>query len=215
MNRPLAVDLFCGAGGAAMGLYRAGFDVVGIDIRPQPHFPFHFIQADAFAPPVDLNRFDLIWASPPCKAHVAFNKGWNRAPHHKSLIAATRTLLAPFPVTIIENVVGSPLRTTLTLCGTMFKLRTRRHRRFETSFFVWAPVNGCRHLGNEKGVYGDHPQGHYGDGYRIPRAASLAEGREVMGIDWMPWCDLTQAIPPAYSEFIGRTALRLLRGVAA
>ncbi len=208
---PRALDLFCGAGGASMGLHRAGFDVTGIDIKRQPRYPFRLIQADALRPPVRLEDFDLVWASPPCQAHVGFNASWNRTPH-VSLIAATRALLSDHPITIIENVVGSPVRTSLTLCGSNFGLQTRRHRRFETSFFCWGMH--CSHSGNERGVYGDHPQGHFGDGYRIPRAQSLEEARQAMGIDWMLWRELTQAIPPAYAEFIGREALRQLRVAA-
>lgn len=203
--KPRALDLFCGAGGASMGLHRAGFDVVGVDIKPQPHYPFEFICEDALHLTGVYCDFDFIWASPPCQAHVGFNASWNDN-DHDSLIAETRGVLARQSVPyVIENVVGSPLRTTIQLCGSHFGLGVRRHRRFESSFILLQ--RPCQHYGRYVGVYGDHPQGHYGDGYRIPRARSLAEAQEAMGIDWMTWKEITQAIPPAYSEFIGRAAL--------
>lgn len=105
--------------------------------------------------------------------------------------------------------VGAPLRKDLTLCGTHFGLGVRRHRIFEGSFPLQQPKCNCKGQ-RLVGVYGDHPQGHFGDGYRIPRARSAAEAGHAMGIDWMPWKDLTQAIPPAYAEFIGRAALQHL-----
>lgn len=212
--RPQAIDLFCGAGGATRGLQMAGFEVTGIDIKRQPRYVGdHFIQADALSPPVDLSRFDLIWASPPCQAHVGFNASWNES-RHESRIGATRELLRGYPLTVIENVVGAPIRTTVTLCGSHFELGVRRHRRFETSFHVWGLECRCRGK-RLVGVYGDHPQGHFGDGYRIPRARSTAEAATAMGIDWMPWRDLCQAIPPVYSEYIGHWALRSLQEDAA
>jgi DNA (cytosine-5)-methyltransferase 1 len=214
VSRPRALDLFCGAGGAAMGLHRAGFDVTGVDIVKQPRYPFAFVQADALNPPFDLSGFDFIWASPPCQAHVGFNASWNHN-DHVSLIEATRALLKGHLCTVIENVVGAPLRNPMQLCGTHFRLGVRRHRRFETNFGCTAP-HRCRCHGKRLvGVYGDHPQGHFGDGYRIPRARSIEEARTAMGIDWMDWRTLTQAIPPAYSEYIGRAALNFLRAAAA
>lgn len=203
MSRPRALDLFCGAGGTTKGLQRAGFHVTGMDIRPQPNYCGDaFVQGDALRPPFNLSDFDFIWASPPCQAHVGFNSSWNEN-KHACLIGGMRELLARHPMRVIENVVGAPLRNAMTLCGTHFGLGVRRHRLFETSFgcAIWKKCS-CR--GKKLiGVYGDHPQGHYGDGYRIPRARSLEEARDAMGIDWMTW----QSIPPAYSEFIGKAAL--------
>src|ERR1700719_104429 len=208
--KPKALDLFCGAGGATMGLHNAGFEVVGVDLRPQPHYPFRFVRADALRPPFDLREFDLVRASQPCQAHVGFNASWNDH-QHVSLIDETRKLLAGHPRYVIENVVGAPLRNPMTLCGTHFGLGVRRHRRFETNFGCTAR-KACSCRGKKLvGVYGDHPQGHFGDGYRIPRARSIAEAREAMGIDWMDWREITQAIPPAYSEYIGRAALAHLQ----
>lgn len=142
MTRPRALDLFCGAGGAAMRLHRAGFDVVGVDIKRQPRYPFQFIQGDALALPVRLEDFDLVWASPPCQAHTALSKMWN-AREHVDRIPETRALLVKSGVPyVIENVPGAPLKASLRLCGTMFDLRTpcgaelRRHRYFESSFLT-------------------------------------------------------------------------------
>lgn len=204
-----ALDLFCGAGGATRGLQLAGFHVTGIDIKAQPRYCGDtFIQADACNPPVNLDDFDIVWPSPPCQGYVGFNKSWNVSTAPK-LVEVVRELLAGHPLTVIENVVGAPLLDPGMLCGSQFGLRVRRHRLFETSFFMFWPK--CAHDGGRYvGVYGDHPQGHYGDGYRIPRARSLAEASAAMGIDWMPWKELTQSIPPLYSEFIGRAAMRHL-----
>jgi len=203
------LDLFCGAGGAAMGYHRAGFDeIVGIDIDPQPHYPFTFIQADALAPPVRLEDFDLIHASPPCQAFSSLRHMWN-AKDHADLIPATRELLLGLSH-VIENVPGSSLRfATLRLCGSQFGLGTgdaelRRHRYFELSFPMLAPP--CLH-GQARviGVYGGHGRDRR---RRISsQDFSTDERREAMGINWMTGAELSQAIPPAYTEFVGRQFL--------
>lgn len=225
-----ALDLYCGAGGAAMGLYRAGFDVVGCDLARQPRYPFPFVQADALRPPFDLSRFDLIWASPPCQAHTSMRTMHN-AKRHADLIPATRNMLRAYgALYIIENVVGAPLIDPVTLCGTMFGLgvddaELRRHRVFETNFPVLAPE--CQHglRADTLGVYGGHIRnrrrrtiGVYGEGCRDSRRKSdkgvadfsIEQGREAMEIDWMTIAEMSQAIPPAYSEFLGRAARRAL-----
>ena len=130
-----ALDLFCGAGGSSMGLHRAGFDVTGIDIARQRHYPFPFIQADALMPPVDLSQFDLIWASPPCQAFSTASGG--RGARHPNLIPQTRALLSQSGArwTVIENVRGAPIRADIVLDGTIFpELRVVRRRHFETNF---------------------------------------------------------------------------------
>ena len=206
---PLALDLFCGAGGASMGLHRAGFAVIGVDIKPQPRYPFRFIQADALAPPLRLDDFDLIWASPPCQAFVDLRWMYN-AKQHEDLIPAVRAALEasrrPF---VIENVDRAPLRSSIRLCGTAFRLGTGdaelwRHRHFETSFKVGMML--CRHRERSRviGVYGGHGRDRRRtrNGQDFPAEAR----REAMGIDWMTTAELSQAIPPAYAEFIGRCA---------
>jgi DNA (cytosine-5)-methyltransferase 1 len=231
MRKPRALDLFCCAGGAAMGLHRAGFDVV--DIAKQPRYPFEFHQADALAFPVD--GFDLIWASPPCQASTAL-KTMHNAKKHLDLIPETREKLRtsgkPW---IVENVVGAVLINPTLLCGTMFGLgvddaELRRHRLFETSFpVVLAPQ--CQHGARATlGVYGGHVRnrkrrtiGVYGEGCRDSRRKtdrgvadfSIEQGKAAMGIDWMTTSELSQAIPPAYSEFLARIALGFIYEAAA
>lgn len=137
--RPLLLDLYCGAGGAGVGYHRAGFDVIGVDINPQPNYPFRFIQADAlltleFGVHLHGIRPDAVHASPPCQASCTLIKGNQRATasNHINLIPATRAALAELNVpTVIENVQGSDLRRDVTLCGEMFGLGVIRHRYFE------------------------------------------------------------------------------------
>ncbi len=222
--RPKALDLFCGAGGAAMGLYRAGFDVVGIDIKKQPRYPFSFIQGDALRPPVRLEDFDLVWASPPCQGYsIMRNLPWLRGREYPMLIPAVRAMLRSSGTHfIIENVNQARRRATLSeginggfLCGTMFGLEIYRHRRFETSFYWFSPghaqhtavIRGSRTLagrtrdmtfstwpGRREGTMEGHGPG------------SRKKARDAMGVAWMKADEATQAIPPAYSTHIGRYA---------
>jgi SAM-dependent methyltransferase len=135
--KPRALDLFCGAGGASMGLHRAGFDVVGVDIKRQPRYPFAFVQADALRPPFDLSAFDLIWSSPLCQDTSIGAKRWRK--EWPQQIPPVRVLLAGHPMTVIENNERAPMRRDLVLDGPMFGLKTYRRRMFELSFFVLAP----------------------------------------------------------------------------
>lgn len=187
-----------------MGLHRAGFTVTGIDIEPQPEYPFEFIQADALRPPVNLEDFDLIWASPPCQAYIRsglVNK--SKAP---DLVGPVREMLERSGVPwIIENVPGAPLRADAVLCGSAFGLPVRRHRVFEMS---WAPcllTPACDHSRPVVGVYGN-PHGESG-AWPGMLPGTLETWREAMGIDWMGAASLSQAIPPAYSEFLARAML--------
>lgn len=227
MTRPRLLDLFCCAGGAGMGYHRAGFDVVGVDIKPQPRYPFGFIQADCLALDMDfVQSFDAIHASPPCQAHSTM-KSMHNAAAHDDLIPATRALLIASGLPyIIENVEGARahLRQPVLLCGSMFGLGVddaglRRHRLFETSFFVMTPLP-CDHV---------QPRtiGIYGEGCRDSRRKfdktipefTVHDGRNAMECDWMTLADLCQAIPPRYTEFLGRQMLDHLqdsdRSVAA
>lgn len=222
---PLRVlDLFCCAGGAGMGLRRAWPDaeIVGVDIRPQPRYPFTFVQADATTYPLD--GFDFIWASPPCQAHTAM-KTMHNAKAHADLIPVTRARLVASGIPwAMENVVGAPLRNPIMLCGTMFNLgvedaELRRHRIFETSYEILFTPECAHGSRSVLGVYGGHIRnrkrrtvGIYGEGVRDSRRKmdrgvadfSIDQGRTAMGIDWMTTAELSQAIPPAYSEFIAR-----------
>lgn len=225
MRQPRCLDLFCGAGGAAKGLQRAGFYVVGVDNKPQPRYcGDEFIQADAMT--VDLRGYDFIWASPPCQRFTTLRTAWNHKAHHPDLIGPIRERLqrhrTPY---VIENVVGAPLIYPIRLCGTAFNLgvvvydgwrELRRHRLFECS----TPVVGadCRHQGATIGIYGDHARdrrrkpGVRDRGVDFPDVDKLALGRAAMDMQWCDWRGLSQGIPLAYSEFIGRQVLAHLEG---
>jgi len=198
------LDLFCGAGGASMGLYRAGAtEVVGVDLAPQPRYPFVFMQRDALSLDVDeLRAFDLIWASPPCQRYSLYSRNIGTSSNHPDLVAPVRERLRASGVPhIVENVVGAPLRSPTMLCGTMFGLPLLRHRLFETSFRVGL-VAPCRHRGDEIPVYGNGtPRWHL---ERLGRGLKIEEKRSAMGIEWMNRDELSQAIPPAYSEWLAR-----------
>lgn len=217
--KPRALDLFCGAGGATKGLQRAGFHVTGIDIKPQPRYcGDSFVQADALQPPFNLADFDFIWASPPCQAYTVAN---NIHKHkHPELIEPVRAMLAASGVPyVIENVPKAPLLNPFTLCGLAFGLNVKRHRKFEASFFVLAPPCG-NHSGDWVTIFGDtvlersSAVGRTLKGGPIFRRKHLGTdvGRQAMGIDWMTLGELSEAIPPAYSEFIGRAALHHAEG---
>jgi len=234
---PRLLDLFCGSGGAAMGYHRAGFEVIGVDIKPQPRYPFEFHQADA----LDYCRehgaeFDVIHASPPCQLYsVMTTRRWpNRVMDHPDLIFPTRQVIIdsgrPY---VIENVSGAraKLINPIMLCGTMFGLQTkygsqlRRHRYFECSdFFILTPP--CQHNnGSAIGAYGGGQNlarkrpaticvyGHAGGSSNRDGLSHFGtqDRREAMGIDWMTGAELSEAIPPAYTEFIGRYLLEAIQ----
>jgi DNA (cytosine-5)-methyltransferase 1 len=197
------LDLFCCAGGAAMGYHRAGFDVIGVDIEPQPRYPFRFIQADATTFP--LEGYDAIHASPPCQDHVRtpgpaakHGTGW--------MLDATRQRLTASGLPwVIENVPGAPMRADYKLCACMFDLpRLKRERWFETSWHAFDLRAPCHHPEPSISVTGTGtPTGTW----KIYGAVSVAEMRKVMGINWMSRAELSQAIPPAYTEYIGTALL--------
>jgi DNA (cytosine-5)-methyltransferase 1 len=215
MNRPKALDLFCGAGGASMGLYRAGFDVTGVDWVNQPRYPFKFRMANALHYP--LEGFDFIWASPPCQGYMQCGMIWKTRENYPKLVEPIRERLrASSTPYVIENVPGAPVRRDLVLCGTMFGLGVRRHRLFEADGWLapFVPMT-CDHGRAITGVYGHgHGKGGAWRKGKRPMLPSSAEvWRREMGIDWMTSAEITQAIPPAYSEFIGKQAMRVLEGV--
>ena len=214
------LDLFCGSGGGTVGYHRAGFDpIIGVDITPQPHYPFGFIKSDALEYlAAHGHEYDAIHASPPCQAFSAFKSMWN-AKEHLDLVTPTRQLLVrsgrPY---VIENVIGAPLIRPIMLCGTMFALgvknaELRRHRLFECGGgFNWtALIPSCahHHSGRVIGVYGGHGRDRRRSG-RGCQDFSLADRAAAMGIDWMTGKGLSQAIPPAYTEFIGRELVLLI-----
>jgi DNA (cytosine-5)-methyltransferase 1 len=217
MTRPLLLDLFCGAGGAATGYHQAGFDVIGVDNRPQPHYPFEFQQGDALEFAEYTTGFDAIHASPPCQHHTTLAKGNNNnQADHPDLIAETRRLLHASRLHyVIENVPSAPLHCPITLCGEMFGLDVIRHRLFETNTFMWQPphlphrgrVAGYRHGENFDGPY----FAVYGDG---GGKGTLADWQQAMGIDWMTKPELAEAIPPAYTHYIGTQLLEQMERTA-
>jgi DNA (cytosine-5)-methyltransferase 1 len=195
-----ALDLFCGAGGASMGLYQAGYDVTGVDIAPQPRYPFRFVQADALTFPLD--GYDLIWASPPCQAYsVASQSQRNRGKDYPDLLARTRDrLIASGIPWIIENVPGAPMRPDFRLCGCQFGLKLRRERWFETSWHGFALLPSCYHPEPVVSVVGHGTPSWVR--HRLGYNPTIHHYRAAMGIDWMNRGELSQAIPPAYSRFL-------------
>jgi DNA (cytosine-5)-methyltransferase 1 len=224
VTRPLLLDLFCCEGGAAMGYHRAGFDVIGVDIKPQPLYPFTFVQADVLGADVKAmlwpERFDAIHASPPCQAYSQNTQTTPGAQsRHPDLVGQTRSLLEATGLPyVIENVEGAPLRRDLLLCGSMFGLQTRRHRVFE--FGGWLMLSGlqCAHRrqGRTVDVTGNPGGRNATDrkGYPI-KYRDAAHAREVMEMPWASGHGCTQAIPPAYTEWIGRQLIAQLKERAA
>ena len=203
--KPKLLDLFCGAGGAAMGYHRAGFEVVGVDIKPQKNYPFEFHQADALTFPLD--GFDVIHASPPCQRYSSATRMTaGRKDDHPDLLGKTRdALISSGKLWAIENVMGAPFHYYIKLCGTMFGLKTYRHRGFETSILILNPFQS-RCLHKEKlshNGWGASENGFCGCSGNQKFAGHFELAKKSMGIDWMTWKELTQAVPPAYTNFIG------------
>jgi len=203
-RRPKLLDLYCGAGGAAMGYHLAGFDVVGVDIVPQPHFPFTFVQGDALTVLKEIAKeFDAFHASPPCQAFTQAQRIQRRL--HPDLLTPTRAALRalgrPYA---IENVPGAPMQSPVMLCGRMFGLDLYRHRLFESNCAVRQPAHQPH----------DKPQCKMG---RAPKPGEIiqvvgnftgvAQARRAMGIEWMTRDELREAIPPAFTNFVGAFVL--------
>ncbi len=241
--RPRLLDLFCGAGGAATGYHRAGFDVVGVDIVPQPNYPFEFVQHDALVWLTERVSMEALWwdgrpisaihASPPCQAHstIAKQQRTRRDYDHPDLVASTRELLVATGLPyVIENVPGAPLVEPAKFCGSWFGLDLHRHRMFETNWALMStpcshhwqtprfrsldqrrakakttvPVHGSSQLASVVGVHG-----------HLNYAGEMALREKAMGIDWMSPYELTQAIPPAYTELIGHQLLQYVNASRA
>lgn len=205
---PKALDLFCGAGGASMGLYRAGFEVMGVDLEWQPRYPFEFQCRDATDFPLD--GFDLIWASPPCQAFTAYkrrhghvNEALNFIPQIRERLRSSRSLY------VIENVIGAPLLDPVMLCGSMFNLDVQRHRIFESNFPI-VPLKCDHHKWTPRFAQATNRKNKRKTVevgvYRIP----LHVQRQAMGIEWMRLNELSQAVPPAYSNYIGKAAMAMI-----
>jgi len=213
MSRPKLLDLFCCQGGASMGYHAAGFDVVGVDIEPQPRYPFEFHQGDA----LDFlerhgHEFDAIHASPPCQAFTNAQK--IQGNRHPDLLTPVRELLSelgkPF---VIENVPGAPLINPVQLCGAMFGLRTYRHRLFESNIQLWAPSHP-EHMARTTKMGRPPADGEYM--HVVGNFSGVDLAREAMGMPWASRDGLREAIPPAYTEHIGAQLIaHLARQVAA
>lgn len=211
--RPRLLDLFSGAGGAAMGYHRAGFEVVGVDLAPMPRYPFQFHQGDALHYLAEhWQEFGAVHASPPCQRFSAMSSCRpGLADGYPDIVAATRGLLEltglPY---VIENVVGSPIRRDIMLCGGMFDLPLYRHRVFESNVFHWQPEHP-RHI-----IPGGRA-GHWKPGEIISvsgNCAPIAVAREAMGIGWTNRNELAESIPPAYTEYLAAQLLTHIGEVA-
>lgn len=192
-----------------MGYYRAGFDVIGVDINPQKNYPFEFIQDDALKVGVRYGDwFDVVHASPPCQAFSSMTSCRpGLADSYPDLVAATRELLVesgkPW---VIENVPGAPLHDPITLCGQMFDLELYRHRLFESNIALVAPEHPAHVIPTSRA-------GHWTPGTIMSvsgHIAPIAKAREIMGIDWTTREELAEAIPPAYTEYVGRQLMATL-----
>ena len=227
--RPLLLDLFCCQGGAATGYHRAGFDIIGVDVEPQPLYPFEFHQADAMGVLRSLSEEDpfypswlrpvsAVHASPPCQFATTMSARWRVrggtvADEHVNLLTPTLVILRRLGLPyVVENVMGAKryMRPTLALHGGMFGLGVHRPRLFESSELILAPRAPM--TDKPVGVYGDRPQVNYstrlngnmsGKRSEFRRARSVEEARELMGMPWADWHGCAEAIPPAYTEFIG------------
>ncbi len=195
MSRPRLLDLFCGAGGAGMGYHRAGFEVVGVDIEPQKYYPFEFHQADALTYPLD--GFDVIHASPPCQDYCSL-KVFSGGTYPRLIEPVYARLMGAHVPFVIENSPRAPMPGSIVLCGTMFDLPIQRHRAFWSNIMLFA-AGACHHTGKEL-IFSRTHEGVY---------------MAAMGIDWMTQRRSRQAIPPAYTEWLGLQLLGALKREAS
>ena len=219
------LDLFCGSGGSGVGYHRAGFEVVGVDIYPQPDYPFAFVQSDAiqvlrggfYWRPSDgkeygLNDFDAIHTSPVCKAYTTLVHGrWKQRDYPQQIDEVRHYLKQIGKPYVIENVRNSGLIDPLVLCGSMFGLKVIRHRYFENSIGLFMSPFICSHPINAVGR-----RGHLGDREWMTitgHFSNIEKAKNAMGIDWMHQSGLAQAIPPAYTEFVGSHLIAYLNGI--
>ncbi|WP_024760168.1 DNA cytosine methyltransferase [Streptomyces exfoliatus] len=228
-DKPLLLDLFCCAGGAGTGYHQAGFDVVGVDIAPRPNYPFTFRQADALQFLADLiatreiERFTFVHSSPPCQAGCALTIGTNRSKGwggtHVDLVPPTRVLLeaSGLPYVIEQPNGKAAIRKDVWLCGEMFSLGVLRHRNFELGRWSAAQPAHPKHRGRVRG----HRHGEFFDGPYVAAygsgggKATVPEMQAAMGITWTDVREeLTEAIPPAFSQWLGTAFLARTRVAA-
>jgi DNA (cytosine-5)-methyltransferase 1 len=220
MSRPLLLDLFCCEGGAAAGYHRAGFDVVGVDLEPQQNYPFEFHQADALDLPFsqfELDQFDAVHASPPCQGYSTMsNRHGSTIPQ---LIEPVRDLLTVIGLPwVIENVAGARphLRSPITIHGGHVGLNVYRPRLFESNVLLCPPPKAARPK-DAAAIYGKNDRRRIWtrkDGTEL-RAASLDEAREAMEMPWATWNGCREAVPPAYTEFIGHQLITFVTAECA
>jgi DNA (cytosine-5)-methyltransferase 1 len=212
-RKPRLLDLFCGAGGAAMGYHNAGFEVVGVDVKPQKHFPFEFHQADAMTYPLD--GFDVIHASPPCQRFTSLKSVFDSSKYEDLVDPIRQRLIASGKYYIIENVIGAPLRRDLVLCAAPFGLRSYRHRIFEANFPLVQPEHPKHVVPVNRRK--KNRRGHWDAGGFVTVVGDIGRyvGPEAMGIDWMTGNELSQAIPPCYTEYVGKALLDHDREITA
>ena len=208
------LDLYCKAGGSSKGYQLAGFEVVGVDIKKQKRYPYKFIQADCLELMKDmefLKSFDVITASPPCQTHSItqhLRNAQGKSTDKIDLIPQTReALIASGKPYVIENVPGSPLINPIQMCGSAFGLKVRRHRLFESNIQLTSSICSHKEQGKPVGIYGSMRDEIPGGGHT---AKSIEQAREAMGIDWMIWGELVEAIPPVYTETIGKQILSVI-----
>jgi len=208
------LDLYSKAGGASKGYADAGFEVTGVDIKKQKRYLYTFIQADCLELMQDLNflrSFDVIAASPPCQTHSRtkhLRDAQGKTTDKVDLIPQTREKLIESGVPyVIENVPGAPLINPIQMCGSSFGLKVRRHRLFESNLQLIGSVCDHKTQGKPVGIYGSMKDEIPGGGHT---AKSIEQAREAMGIDWMLWGDLVEAIPPRYTYEIGKQLILML-----
>lgn len=198
------LDLYCGSGGASTGYAQAGFKVTGVDISNHKDYPFTFIKANVLSLDKSfLDQFDVIHASPPCQSFSSLRKLAIAQGHDSkkpNLIPQTRDMIKHKPY-VIENVPGSPLNNPVQLCGSAFDLKVRRHRLFESNMLLQG--TNCYHKAQGKviGVWGHRNDQIPGGG---KSASTIEEARMAMGLNYMNWANIIEAIPPAYTEYLGR-----------
>ena len=201
------LDLFCGVGGASVGYAQAGFEVHGVDLKHGKRYPFTYLRADVLDVLQDeefINQFDVIHASPPCQTHSItqhLRNAQGKSTSKVDLIPQTRAaLIASGKPYIIENVPGSPLIDPIQLCGSSFGLKVRRHRLFESNMPLKGSICNHKEQGRPIGVYGSLND-------QIPNGGKTAEtidqARQAMGMDWAIWTELVEAIPPAFTKYLG------------
>lgn len=208
------LDLYCKAGGASKGYAEAGFEVVGIDIKKQKRYPYEFIQADCLEILQNmeyLRTFDVIAASPPCQTHSRtqhLRNAQGKSTDKVDLIPQTRSALIESGVSyVIENVPGAPLIKPVQFCGSSFGLKVRRHRLFESNIEIVGSICNHKEQGKPVGIYGSMRDEIPGGGHT---AKTIEEAREAMGIDWMIWGELVEAIPPRYTYEIGKQLILMI-----